>query len=67
MENLTGTNKFWEVGTIYRHMGYPNRKWKMVGEEDEFVKLESLDGEKPYYLLTGRTVRPICIYKYPFQ
>lgn len=56
---------FWKMGAIYKHMGYQGRKWKLVAEEGEYVKLEALDGKAPYYLLTGKSVRPMFMYNAP--
>lgn len=65
MENQTGINDFWQVGTVYKHMGYPGIKWRMVGTQEEYVRLES--DKVPYYLLTPGSPKPFFIYKYPFQ
>lgn len=67
MKNHIGIDDFWQIGTIYKHMGYPSIKWKLVGSEDWHVRLENIANEKPYYLLVPKETRAWCMYKYPFQ
>ena len=40
MINQTGTNEFWEVGQVYKHMSYDD-KFECVGFTDTHTKLKS--------------------------